>query len=96
MFLPNQIRNLRKPLPTPLHISLLLTLHQVAALQLVDQGLVSLDSEEDIRKHLPELANLQVLNGYEGDDGSKPIFGKQERGITLRMLMSHTAGEFWT
>jgi CubicO group peptidase (beta-lactamase class C family) len=63
----------------------------LAALQLVDQGLVKLDSEEDIEKHLPEIGKLELLKGY-GDDG-KPILEKPKNKVTLRMLMSHTAGK---
>lgn len=63
----------------------------IAVLQLVDRGLVSLDSEEDIEKYLPELQVLEILTGY-GDDG-KPTTIKPKGKITLRMLMSHTSGE---
>lgn len=63
----------------------------IAALQLVDRGLVKLDSEADVEKHLPEIGQLQLLTGY-GDDG-QPTFKKPENKVTLRMLMSHSAGE---
>jgi methyl acetate hydrolase len=63
----------------------------VAALQLVDQGSVSLDSEEDIEKYLPEIGTLKVLEGYQEDD--TPILVNAKTKVTLRMLMSHTAGE---
>lgn len=63
----------------------------IAALQLVDQGLVSLDSEEDIEKHLPELGQSELLKGYS-DDG-KPILEKATKKNTLRYLMSHQAGK---
>jgi CubicO group peptidase (beta-lactamase class C family) len=61
-----------------------------AALQLVDRGLVSLDSEEDVRKLLPEIGSLAILKGYNPED--KPVLVKPTRTVTLRMLMSHSAG----
>ena len=64
----------------------------LAALQLVDRGIVSLDSEADVEKHLPEIGELQMITGYEEDD--TPIFQKPTKKVTLRMLMSHTAGMF--
>lgn len=62
----------------------------LAALQLVDRGLVSLDDEADIEKHLPELGKLQLLKGYEED--GKPILEQPTKKSTLRLLMSHQAG----
>jgi CubicO group peptidase (beta-lactamase class C family) len=59
-------------------------------LQLVDQGLIRLDSEEDIEKHLPELGTLKLLKGYS-DDG-QPILEQVTKKNTLRLLMSHQAG----
>lgn len=67
-----------------------LTECQVAALQLGDRGLVSLDSPEDVEKHLPELSTLGVLLGY--DVKGAPLVIPPEQKITLRMLLSHTAG----
>jgi CubicO group peptidase (beta-lactamase class C family) len=61
-------------------------------MQLVEQGLVSLDSPDDVAKHLPELVKLPLLKGY--DDDGKAILVEPKNKITLRMLMSHTAGEF--
>jgi hypothetical protein len=58
----------------------------------VDQGLVSLDSEEDVEKYLPELGDLPVITGYNEDD--TPILVKTDKKITLRMLMCHAAGEW--
>jgi CubicO group peptidase (beta-lactamase class C family) len=65
---------------------------QVACLQLVDQGLVSLDNPADVTKYLPELAEFQILNGY--DNAGKAILEDQmpKGAITLRMLLSHTSG----
>lgn len=51
----------------------------VACMQLVDQGLIKLDEPAD--KFLPELGQVKLI------DGSSP-----KNKITLRHLLSHTAG----
>ncbi|MCC8938707.1 beta-lactamase family protein [Bradyrhizobium sp. Arg68] len=58
------------------------------AMQLVEQGKLSLD--EPIGKLLPELAAPQVLDGFDakGEPKLRPAKGP----ITLRQLMTHTAG----
>jgi methyl acetate hydrolase len=64
------------------------------AMQLVEQGKLSLDG--DIARTLPELGRVQVLEGF-GSDG-KPRLRAPKRGITLRDLLTHTAGfayEMW-
>ncbi len=58
------------------------------AMQLVEQGKLSLDG--DIASVLPELGRVQVLEGF-GADG-KPVLRKPKRAITLRHLLTHTAG----
>ncbi len=60
----------------------------VAALQLVEQGKVSLD--EPAHKHLPKLANLDVLAGF--DPNGKPQLKPATTPITLRQLLTHTSG----
>jgi len=60
----------------------------VAAMQLVEQGRLSLDS--DIGTVLPDLANPQVMLGT-GSDG-KPQLRAAKGPITLRHLLTHTAG----
>ncbi|KPI42611.1 Acyltransferase LovD [Cyphellophora attinorum] len=57
----------------------------VACMQLVEQGKITLDSVEEVEKICPELKAVKVLQ----DDGK---LVEKERGITLRMLLSHTAG----
>lgn len=59
----------------------------IAAMQLVEQGKVGLDSEEDIERTLPEVARAMVLSARP--DGTLELV-KQERRITLRMLLTHT------
>src|SRR5215469_3919121 len=59
-----------------------------AAMQLVEQGKLSLDGP--IADVLPELATPQVLEGF--DAAGKPKLRPARRPITLRHLITHTAG----
>ena len=58
------------------------------AMQLVEQGKLSLD--EPIGKVLPDLASPQVLEGF--DAKGEPKLRPAKNPITLRHLMTHTAG----
>jgi methyl acetate hydrolase len=60
----------------------------VAAMQLVERGLLSLD--EPIDPVLPELARAAVLAGFDPDD--KAILEPAKKAITLRHLLTHTSG----
>lgn len=55
----------------------------IACMQLVEQGKLSLDDSEQVEKLCPEIKNLKVLQS----DGS---LVEKNKGITLRMLLSHT------
>src|SRR6187431_3733488 len=59
-----------------------------AGMQLVEQGKLSLD--EPMGKLLPDLANPQVLEGF--DANGEPKLRAARKPITLRQLMTHTAG----
>src|SRR6476661_1810002 len=59
-----------------------------AGMQLVEQGKLSLD--EPIGKLLPDLASPQVLEGF--DAKGEPKLRAAKNPITLRHLMTHTAG----
>jgi methyl acetate hydrolase len=59
-----------------------------AAMQLVEQGKLSLD--EPIGKVLPDLAAPHVLEGF--DANGMPKLRPAKKPITLRQLMTHTAG----
>lgn len=58
------------------------------AMQLVEQGKLSLDAP--IGSLLPDLANPQVLEGF--DANGEPKLRPAKGAITLRHLMTHTAG----
>lgn len=57
----------------------------VACMQLVEQGRLLLDNADQVEDLCPELKSVQVLQ----KDGS---LVPKKRGITLRMLLSHTCG----
>jgi CubicO group peptidase (beta-lactamase class C family) len=59
-----------------------------AGMQLVEQGKLSLD--DPIGKLLPDLASPQVLEGFDASGAPKTRPAKGP--ITLRQLMTHTAG----
>ncbi|KAE8364608.1 beta-lactamase/transpeptidase-like protein [Aspergillus caelatus] len=57
----------------------------IACMQLVEQGKLGLDDADQVETLCPELKEVSVLQ----EDGSK---AEKKRGITLRMLLTHTAG----
>ncbi|PTB63005.1 beta-lactamase/transpeptidase-like protein [Trichoderma citrinoviride] len=57
-------------------------------MQLVEQGKMQLDS--DVRQIVPEVRDMQILRGFTSE--GKPILEDNERPITLKHLMLHTAG----
>lgn len=60
----------------------------VAAMQLVERGKLELDSPAS--KWLPELGRVQVLEGF--DAAGKPKTRAPKRPVTLKHLLTHTAG----
>lgn len=60
----------------------------VAALQLVDKGLVTLD--EDLSPLLPSLGAQGILTSIA--DNGTPTVSKRQNPITLRHLLSHSSG----
>jgi CubicO group peptidase (beta-lactamase class C family) len=60
----------------------------VAAMQLVEQGKIALD--EPASKFLPELAKLEVIDGF--DAAGQPKTHNVRTPITLKHLLTHTSG----
>jgi CubicO group peptidase (beta-lactamase class C family) len=86
-------RDLSKPDPmTPDSVfwiaSMTKAVTTAGAMQLVEQGRLSLDAP--IGEVLPDLASPQVLEGI--DANGEPKLRPASRPITLRQLMTHTAG----
>ena len=52
----------------------------IAALQCVERGLVTLT--EDVSRVVPELANVEILTGFEDSSGA-PILQKRTKPVTL-------------
>jgi CubicO group peptidase (beta-lactamase class C family) len=65
----------------------------IACMQLVEQSKLHLDDPAEAEYLCPELKRAKVIHGY--DLNQNLILAEKEKGITLRMLLSHT-GEFGT
>ncbi|KAJ2970234.1 hypothetical protein NQ176_g8283 [Zarea fungicola] len=59
-----------------------------ALLQLVENGKITLD--QDLRPIVPYFAEVRILEGF--DENSKPVTRENKDPITLRQLLTHTAG----
>ncbi|ETN36717.1 uncharacterized protein HMPREF1541_08995 [Cyphellophora europaea CBS 101466] len=60
----------------------------IAALQLIEGGLIGLD--DDVSQLIPGLANQQVL--IDIPKNGSPIFQQRKNPITLRLLLTHSSG----
>ena len=66
----------------------------VAAMQQVEQGRIELDGL--VADYLPRFADVQVLEGFDARD--KPVLRPPASPVTVRQLLTHTAGyvnEIW-
>jgi CubicO group peptidase (beta-lactamase class C family) len=76
-------------LDTPMWIaSCTKLLTTISALQCVERGQVTLD--EDITRLIPELKDIDIITAY--DESGKPTLVKAKNKITLRLLLTHSAG----
>ncbi|KAF2100515.1 beta-lactamase/transpeptidase-like protein [Rhizodiscina lignyota] len=68
----------------------------VAALQLAERGLLDLDDPKVVEKYLPQFSpeRMKVLKRLEpGEPGKRqPVWEERMSPITVRMLLTHTAG----
>ncbi|KAF3897467.1 putative Transesterase (LovD) [Trichophyton interdigitale] len=62
----------------------------VAVMVAVEKGLVGLD--DDVGAILPELAEPEIIVGFEDGDDGKPILRKAKETVTLRRLLTHSSG----
>jgi CubicO group peptidase (beta-lactamase class C family) len=63
-------------------VFLLASLTAVAALQVVERGLIGFD--DDVAELLPELAKQPVLTGFDEED--KPVLEERKNAITFRYV----------
>ncbi|MGE0253961.1 MAG: serine hydrolase domain-containing protein [Alphaproteobacteria bacterium] len=66
----------------------------VAAMQLVERGVLALDYPA--KDYVPQIGDAKVLTGF--DAAGKPQYREPARPVTLRHLLTHTSGfgyEFW-
>ncbi|KAG8530780.1 uncharacterized protein KY384_004137 [Bacidia gigantensis] len=66
----------------------------IAAMQLVEKGILRLDDADLVERIAPELVHIKILKGF--DDTGRPQLVDKKNRITMRMLLSHTAGFEYT
>lgn len=62
----------------------------IAALQLVERGILNLD--ESVLEFLPELSSCELITGIDKDDQRILLTQQTKQPITLRHLLLHTSG----
>jgi len=62
----------------------------IAALQLVEQGKLSLS--DPVEKYVPRISKMQVLEGFTEDEPSKPVLRAPKSKPTVLQLITHTTG----
>lgn len=66
----------------------------IAVLQLVEKGTLALDDVDQLEELCPELKKIRILEKV--DESGKGYFVDKKNRITLRMLLTHTAGLGYT
>ncbi|KAA6412834.1 MAG: hypothetical protein FRX48_03827 [Lasallia pustulata] len=64
----------------------------ICALQCVEKGLFSLDSSEDVKRLIPEMADAEILTGFDAASDGAPITKSPGRKFTLRQMLTHSSG----
>ena len=64
----------------------------ICALQCVEQGLFSLDSSEDVKRLIPEMAEAEILTGFDAASDGAPITKRAGKKFTLRQMLTHSSG----
>ena len=62
----------------------------IAAVQLVEQGILAFDDADLVEKLAPELKTVRILQGF--DEKGRPKLVEKKNRITLPMLLNHTSG----
>lgn len=62
----------------------------ISILQLVERKLLTLD--DDVRPLVLELANAQILRGFDESNSGAPILEPNTSPMTIRQLLTHTSG----
>ncbi|MCJ1366635.1 hypothetical protein MMC16_005765 [Acarospora aff. strigata] len=66
----------------------------IACMQLIEQGKLALDDPGLVEKICPELKDIKILKDVDAQ--GKPTFVDKKNRITLKMLLTHTAGFGYT
>lgn len=64
----------------------------ICALQCVENGLFSLDTAEDVKRLIPEMADAEILTGFDAAPDGGPTTKKAEKKFTLRQMLTHSSG----
>ena len=60
----------------------------IAAMQLVEKGVIKLDDADLVERVSPELKAIRILKGF--DEKGRPQLVEKKNRISMRMLLNHT------